>query len=72
MIPELGVISRQSSIQFKGSDKNTQQIGEELNVEFILEGTIQKQEQNASITSVRIIPQPEMAPVPVRLRLDYR
>jgi len=35
----LGVISRQSAIQYKKTDKSTRQIGHELGVDYILEGT---------------------------------
>jgi len=38
---ELAVISRTSSMQYKGSDKNMKQIGFELGAEYILTGTVQ-------------------------------
>ena len=36
----LGVISRSSAIQYKNTDKTIRQIGEELDVQYILEGTV--------------------------------
>ncbi|MGH8004964.1 MAG: tetratricopeptide repeat protein [Limisphaerales bacterium] len=36
----LGVISRTSAIKYKKSDKNLRQIGSELGVDYVLEGTI--------------------------------
>ena len=42
MIAELKVISRQSSMQYKGSEKSLRQIAEELGVATILEGGVQR------------------------------
>jgi TolB-like protein/DNA-binding winged helix-turn-helix (wHTH) protein/Tfp pilus assembly protein PilF len=48
LITELGkvskprVISRQSIMQYKGSKKSLQQIGRELNVDAVLEGTVER------------------------------
>jgi non-specific serine/threonine protein kinase len=56
-ISGLGVISRQSAIQYKNSDKSSQKIGEELGVSYILEGTIQRERPSDPSSRVRIIPQ---------------
>lgn len=40
LIDGLGVISRTSSMKYKSTDKNLKQIGSELNVEYILGGTV--------------------------------
>ncbi|UCF04540.1 MAG: protein kinase [bacterium] len=53
----LGVISRQSAIQYKGRAKSTREISEELGVDYILEGTIQRERPNDPQSRVRIIPQ---------------
>jgi len=53
----LSVISRQSAIQYKKSEKNPQQIAEELDVDYILEGTIQRERPTDPDSRVRIIPQ---------------
>jgi serine/threonine protein kinase/Tfp pilus assembly protein PilF len=53
----LGVISRQSAIQYKGSVKTTREIREELGVDYILEGTIQRERPSDPRSRVRIIPQ---------------
>jgi serine/threonine protein kinase/Tfp pilus assembly protein PilF len=39
----LGVISRQSAMQYKGRNKSARVIGEELGVDYILEGTVQRE-----------------------------
>jgi TolB-like protein/Tfp pilus assembly protein PilF len=39
-VPELGVISRTSTRQYKGSDKPVKQIADELGADYILEGTV--------------------------------
>jgi hypothetical protein len=40
VIAGLGVISRTSAIQYKGTDKTLQQIAQDLDVDYVLEGTI--------------------------------
>ncbi|HVP07781.1 MAG TPA: protein kinase [Candidatus Acidoferrum sp.] len=52
----LGVISRTSSMQYKKSSKSLKQIGKELKVEYVLEGTI-RWEKTGSENRVRINPQ---------------
>ena len=56
-IHELGVIGRTSAIQYKNTDKNIQQIGEELGVEYIMEGTIRWQRTSKGASRVRVTPQ---------------
>jgi serine/threonine-protein kinase len=53
----LGIISRQSTIQYKDSDKSLRVIGAELGVDYILEGTIQRERPTDPTSRVRIIPQ---------------
>jgi serine/threonine-protein kinase len=53
----LGVISRQSAMQYKKSEKSIKQIGEELGVDYILEGTVQRERPTDPTSRVRIIPQ---------------
>ena len=53
----LGVISRQSAMQYKKSEKNTRQIAEELSVDYILEGTIQCERPSDPNSRVKIRPQ---------------
>ncbi|MHC4541276.1 MAG: protein kinase domain-containing protein [Planctomycetota bacterium] len=55
-IQGLGVISRQSAMQYKDREKSTQQIGKELRVGYILEGTIQRERPSDPTSPVRIIP----------------
>lgn len=52
----LGVISRTSSMQYKNTEKSLKQIGKELDVDYILEGTI-RWEKKGSESRVRINPQ---------------
>ncbi len=53
----LGVISRTSAIQYRGTEKKLRQIGEELNADYVLEGTIQRERPGDPSSRVRIIPQ---------------
>jgi len=53
----LGVISRQSAMQYKGREMNTRQIAKELGVDYILEGTVQRERPSDPTSRVRIIPQ---------------
>jgi serine/threonine-protein kinase len=57
VIHGLGVISRQSAMQYKDRERNTQQIAKELRVDYILEGTIQRERPSDPTSKVRIIPQ---------------
>jgi len=52
----LGIISRQSAIQYKNKEKSTPQIAEELSVDFILEGTVQRERPSDPNSQVRIRP----------------
>lgn len=52
----LGVISRTSSMQYKKTEKSLRQIGKELNVDFVLEGTI-RWDKRSTGSRVRINPQ---------------
>ncbi len=56
-IPGIGVISRQSAIQYKKSEKSSQQIGKELGVNFILDGSVQRENPGDLHSNVRVIPQ---------------
>ncbi|MFQ5653077.1 MAG: protein kinase, partial [bacterium] len=56
-IRALGVISRTSIIQYKNSDKTLQQIGAELGVGFILEGTVRWDHSPDGTGRVRVTPQ---------------
>jgi len=56
-ISGLGVISRTSAMQYKNHRKNAEQIGRELGVQYILEGTIRYQSVIDSKDRVRITPQ---------------
>jgi len=51
------VISRQSAMQYKGGDKNTRQIADELSVDYILEGTVQRERPSDPNSRVKIRPQ---------------
>ena len=55
-IQGLGVISRSSAVQFKNTDKNLKQIGKELGVQYILEGTVRWSKVGGE-SKVRITPQ---------------
>ncbi|MBN2131735.1 MAG: protein kinase [Sedimentisphaerales bacterium] len=52
----LTVISRQSAMQYKKSKKTAQQIAHELRVDYLLEGTVQREKPSDPTSRVRIIP----------------
>jgi TolB-like protein/Tfp pilus assembly protein PilF len=56
MIPELGVISRTSATKYKNTEKALPEIAAELNVDYILEGTVQW-DKSGDTDVVRITPQ---------------
>ncbi len=53
----LAVIGRQSSIQYKGTQKTAEQIGEELEADFLLGGTITIRQSDDGQVHVRVRPQ---------------
>ncbi len=53
----LGVISRTSSKQYKNTEKTSKQIGEELGVDYILEGTVRWNRSPDGQGRVRVTPQ---------------
>lgn len=53
----LGVISRTSAFQYKDTDKTVRQIGEELGVDYVLEGTVRWNRSPDGKGRVRVIPQ---------------
>jgi serine/threonine protein kinase/Tfp pilus assembly protein PilF len=53
----LAVISRQSAMQYKKREKTAQQIANELRVDYILEGTVQRERPSDPNSRVRITPQ---------------
>ncbi len=55
-ISGLRVISRQSTIQYQGSTKTLREIGEELGVEYILEGTIRTDRMPDGGGKMRVTP----------------
>jgi len=50
-IPELQVAARTSSFSFKGKDVNIAEIGKELNVSYVLEGSVRKAGNKVRITA---------------------
>jgi TolB-like protein/lipoprotein NlpI len=50
-IKDLCVISRNSAMALKGTKKNTKTIGKELNVQYVLEGSVRKDGNNIRITA---------------------
>jgi non-specific serine/threonine protein kinase len=50
-IHELCVISRNSAMALKGTRKNTKTIGRELNIQYVLEGSVRKAGNNLRITA---------------------
>jgi serine/threonine protein kinase/tetratricopeptide (TPR) repeat protein len=56
-IKNLGVISRKSAVHYANTDKTTRQIGDELGVDYVLEGTVQWASDGGGGSRVRIIPE---------------
>lgn len=56
-IPELGVISRTTAIQFKGSTRSVREIGAELEVDYVLEGSVRWEHTPGAPSQVRVTPQ---------------
>jgi len=56
-IQGLGVIARTSVLQYKNSKKTIPEIGKELNVDYVLEGTIRWQKSSEGESRVRVTPQ---------------
>ena len=48
---QLGVIARTSALQYKETEKNIEQIGRELGVEYVLEGSVRKGLDRVRITA---------------------
>ena len=55
-IKDLGVISRSSAMQYNRTNKSIRQIGEELGVEYVLEGSI-RWSHSGGASKVRVTPQ---------------
>ena len=56
-IEKLGMIARTSAYQYKNTYKSIRSIGEELEVDYILEGTIRWQKYPDGSSRVRVIPE---------------
>jgi len=56
-LKSLGVISRKSALLYRDTDKTIQQIGDELGVNYILEGTVRWAKNSDGTEKVRITPQ---------------
>jgi len=55
-IHRLGVIARESAVQYKNKGKSAQVIGKELSVDYILAGTVQRERPSDPSSRVRITP----------------
>jgi serine/threonine-protein kinase len=56
-VSELGVVSRTSADQYKGSSKSLRQIGQELGVGYVLEGSVRWEKSPDGSSRVRVTPQ---------------
>ncbi|MEJ2703543.1 MAG: protein kinase, partial [Sedimentisphaerales bacterium] len=70
-VSELSVISRWSAIQYKNKEVSTRQIAQELNIDYVLEGTVQRQAPSDPNSPIRIRPQliKVSSDKPVRLKV---
>ncbi len=55
-IGELSVVSRQSAMQYKDSEKSAREIADELSVEYLLAGSVQRERPSDPSSKVRINP----------------
>ena len=55
--PGLGVIARTSAVTYRKSEKSVRQIGQELGVDYVLEGTVRWQRAAEGAGRVRVTPQ---------------
>jgi TolB-like protein/Flp pilus assembly protein TadD len=56
-VSDLGVVSRTSTDPYKGSNKSIRQIGQELGVGYILEGSVRWEKSPDGSSKVRVTPQ---------------
>ena len=56
-VSDLGVVSRTSADQYKGSTKSLKQIGQELGVGYVLEGSVRWEKSPGGGSRVRVTPQ---------------
>jgi serine/threonine-protein kinase len=56
-IPDLGVISRTTAIQFKGSERSVGEIAAQLDVDYVLEGSVRWERTLGAPSQVRVTPQ---------------
>jgi TolB-like protein/Flp pilus assembly protein TadD/tRNA A-37 threonylcarbamoyl transferase component Bud32 len=57
MLPHLGVISRTSANQYRGTGKSLKTIGRELGAEYVLEGSVRWEKSPGRSSRVRVTPQ---------------
>ena len=56
-VPGLQVIARSSSSQYKRTSKSPQQIGRELGVEYLLTGTVRREQEGGGPSRVQVSPE---------------
>jgi len=56
-VPGLGVISRTSAMQYKGDRPPLREIGQQLGVDYVLEGTVRWERRSDGTSRVRVTPQ---------------
>ena len=49
--PELIVMSRNATLTYKDKPTDSRQVGKELNVRYVVEGSIQRADQNVRVTA---------------------
>src|SRR5918996_2486066 len=57
MAPRLGVISRTSADQYRGTNKSLKEVGRELGADYILEGSVRWEKSSRGASRVRVTPQ---------------
>ena len=49
--PELSVMSRGATLTYKDKPTDSRQVGKELNVRYVVEGSVQRSDQNVRVTA---------------------
>ena len=59
LVPEFAVISRSSSMRYKGSEQSIREIAEELGVRYVLEGSLRRDDEQNRVRIVIQLVEPE-------------
>ena len=55
-VPDIGVIARESSFQFRGDEHSLEEIGDAMGADYVLKGTIRWQTESNGTSRIRVTP----------------